>query len=331
MKKLNIYVGILLLVTQISFAADSSKLDLVIESLINNGVAVDAEYERSGYTFLTLATENRSTNLAVFLLEKGANVNLIDGNGFTPLGISIKDGNYNLAKLLLEKYNANPDIENEQRETPLIILSRQDNPDIELIKILLNKGVNLNAQDKDGNTALIECTKSSAKKCVELLVKHRADTNIKNNDGDTALTLISGKFVADFHTASLDVLSILIKHGADINAKDSEGQTPLIISANKLRERIAKMETLGLPRFDKSAYHTMGTLLKHKADINAQDDYGRTALMYTMESGDFNNSYLLLSNGAKKDIKDKNGETAADLAKANGHRMLLIKLFLNGY
>src|SRR5205807_4173908 len=60
---------------------------------------------------------------------------------------------------------------------------------------------------------------------------------------------------------------------------------------------------------------TVHLLLDKKADVNAQDDRGRTALMYAAESGHLQNAKALLAEGANVRRKDKKGQTALDLVQ----------------
>jgi ankyrin repeat protein len=59
---------------------------------------------------------------------------------------------------------------------------------------------------------------------------------------------------------------------------------------------------------------TYRLLLDHKADVNAQDYSGTTALM---ETDDADVTALLLQHGAKVSLKDKLGKTALDWARDN--------------
>ncbi len=68
------------------------------------------------------------------------------------------------------------------------------------------------------------------------------------------------------------------------------------------------------------------TFINRKADVNAQDSWGNTALMYAASAGDSSSVGNLLD--ASPDLKKKNkrGFTAYDIAKATGHDDLLPSL-----
>lgn len=81
---------------------------------------------------------------------------------------------------------------------------------MEVVRLLLGADADVNARDKQGNTALMHCRDDLQK--VELLLKAGADPNIRNLEGETALS----KSYDD------EIKQILIKHGALSVAKEAE-------------------------------------------------------------------------------------------------------------
>ena len=57
----------------------------------------------------------------------------------------------------------------------------------EIVKSLLEAGANPNAEDKDGDTALIEAAKKCKTEVVKLLLEAGADIEAKDKEGKTAL------------------------------------------------------------------------------------------------------------------------------------------------
>jgi len=98
----------------------------------------------------------------------------------------------------------------------------------DIMKYLIEHGVDLNCKNKEGNTPLhiAACPYPRVEdlKTVKLLIENGADINAKNINGETPL-----------HNASLldqfKIMKYLIEKGADVNAPDINGITPLQIAA----------------------------------------------------------------------------------------------------
>lgn len=105
-------------------------------------------------------------------------------------------------------------------KTPLMLLQLLDtSTTLRLLPILIGKGVNLNAADLDGNTALLWQTKTPNrcdKEVVKKLVAAGADVNMANNDGNTALHFA-------LKLGSQEVARFLINKGADYNRVNNNG------------------------------------------------------------------------------------------------------------
>jgi ankyrin repeat protein len=96
----------------------------------------------------------------------------------------------------------------------------------EIVKLLLGKGCDPNVRSKDkrsgheGETALVVAAFWGRVKIAAMLIRRRANVNVRAVDG-----------VAPLHEAArmghLKLCRLLLKHGADINAEDTDGNTPL--------------------------------------------------------------------------------------------------------
>lgn len=119
------------------------------------------------------------------------NVNLNDPVGRTPLGIAAERGHADVALFLIEN-GAEVNIVDANGNTPLIFIIHKTG-DLALIKRLLEKGAAVNAQNRTGETALMYAAWRGYLEIVQLLLVHHADVTLKNRQGDTALTLAESK------------------------------------------------------------------------------------------------------------------------------------------
>ena len=78
------------------------------------------------------------------------------------------------------------------------------------IRLLLAAGADVNARDKNGNTALVLCDSNTGK--ILLLLQAGADPNARNHEGETALS----------NASDAEVKNLLIKHGAMETAKNEQ-------------------------------------------------------------------------------------------------------------
>lgn len=123
-------------------------------------------------------------------------------------------------------------------KTPLMLLMLLGINAVQtLLPIFLEKGVNINATDNVGNTALIFHTKNQCyKEIVKELVRAGADINMADNEGNTALHYVlkyNGPEVARF----------LIKKGADYNRANNRGETPVQIAVEKGFDTVLELMT----------------------------------------------------------------------------------------
>lgn len=88
------------------------------------------------------------------------------------------------------------------------------------LKALLSKGVNINAIDNDGETALMEAADSRNAEAVRVLIANGANVNAADEDGETALMIAADE-------GNVEAVRLLIEAGANLNARDEDGETAL--------------------------------------------------------------------------------------------------------
>lgn len=176
------------------------------------------------------------------LLAKGADPNIADSAGNTPLHYAAIT-NFDVQTLrAVVRHGGRCDKGNVLGETPLHFAAYNHGfKATSAIQALIECGANPNRQDRRGNTPLhmvfLELrakpnaittpafnVNSDDPSIVDLLLRHDADPNIKNADGDTPL------MSALKQKARPSIIKLLLAHGADPNTRDKHG-TPALIRA----------------------------------------------------------------------------------------------------
>ena len=119
------------------------------------------------------------------LMEKGANLNLVDTKGWPVLNTAIVYEDVDVVRLMI-KNGAEINLCDSNDFTPLIRAVKTNNADI-VETILENKLVDIEAEDCHQNTALMLAVKSENVDIAEMLIKRGADVNHVCEDNDTYL------------------------------------------------------------------------------------------------------------------------------------------------
>ena len=128
-------------------AAEKGKVHKIKRVLSN--FMVDKNF-MSGFPLL-LASENGHKHVVQLLLDRGAEPNIADTEGYTSLHLAALNGHNDVVLLLLDR-GAEPNMINEDGVTPLIFASRYGNT--EVVQFLLDRKADPNVSDQEGYTPL---------------------------------------------------------------------------------------------------------------------------------------------------------------------------------
>jgi ankyrin repeat protein len=106
---------------------------------------------------------------------------------------------------------------------------------IQIIEFLLDQGADLDLQDSDGWSALMEASANKNEYIVKFLLEKGANPNLQNKLGKTAL------IIAIKRAASLKIIELLLDNGANIHLKNEKGNSALKIARKCNQKQIIKM------------------------------------------------------------------------------------------
>lgn len=125
-------------------------------------------------------------------------------------------GNLQTIKDCLAKYPELANKKDERGYVPLIMAAYMDQ--VDLVKLLIAHGAEVDAQDISGNTALMGACFKGHLNSVKELLENGADPNKKNENGTTALA-----FACMFNQR--EIAEVLIDYKADVLVKDAKGHS----------------------------------------------------------------------------------------------------------
>lgn len=179
------------------------------------------------------------------------------------------------------------------------ILSAAARGDAAQVKVLLSSGVNIEARDRDGRTALLLATHGNHVEAARLLIAAGADVNAKDSISDTPFLYAGAE-------GRNEILKMALGAGADLASTNRYGGTALIPAAHH-----------GHPE-------TVKILLGTKIKIDHINRLGWTALIEAVILSDGGKIHteivkLLVDAGANVNIADRDGVTPLNHARRRGY------------
>jgi len=161
---------------------------------------------------------------------------------------------------------------------------------------LIARGIDVNAKDHQGWTALMAAATTGYTAGLKVLLENGARVNDRDAFGRSALSVAAGR-------GDLEPVRLLLRFGAEVNVQDDDGRTPLMEAAGGVED------TSGLIKLLRAA----------GAALNTRKQDGETALMIAAWNGSVDAVRALLELGADPNAKTPSGDTALSLAEMNGH------------
>jgi ankyrin repeat protein len=288
----------------------------MMQLLIDHGAAVDArstfrDYQRhvtaegrpknldsGGFTPLLYAARENCRACVDVLLANGADIDMPDPDGVSPLELAIINANWDLARQLIE---AGADV------------NQWDIYGMAPLFAVLG-----NYTRSDGGRASIDPpNETDGETIVHMLLDHGADPNMQlffrpadvrgstNTRGSTPL-------IRAANNGDQPMVELLLEYGADPTIYMADRQTPIhAVLAGRAREE----DALELIR----TFYTAGTDINVIALVNHREEVrGGTALHYAVRKRFKDVIRELASYGIDMDAKDQDGLTALDYTQSRG-------------
>jgi ankyrin repeat protein len=312
-------------------------------------IELDATTTNGGRTALHQAAECGHTEVVQILLEKGANADTRDTDGYSPLYSAARNGFEQIAKMLLV-HKADPDIINTTgtNRRPLHLVAH--NGHTAVCKLLLDYKATLEPLDHTNCSPLFFAAQEGHSEIVEIMLAEGANP-------DNAWEGLRGRGRRCLHQAAqnghLEVVRLLLEAGANPNPEDytpvgdaenssigngsdeSSGEkasrerntnrrgktTPKKSEKRKQRRNVSDntlTSPLGMAAF-KGYYDIAKLLIEKGADVNFTTDATQPRpVHFAAASGNGDLVKLLIEHKANVDEKDPEGWLPITIAAARG-------------
>ncbi|NVO03388.1 MAG: ankyrin repeat domain-containing protein [Bacteroidetes bacterium] len=133
------------------------------------------------------------------ILKTGTNINKADKFGNYPIFIAMYNSNIEMIKLLFQ-YGADLSQKDKMNNTLLMVAAYKNN--IEIVQYLLDQGAEVDERGGEGKNALMFCCLYDGPlnniEIIKLLVRYGSDVNFKDFKNHTALELTNKKEIIEY-------------------------------------------------------------------------------------------------------------------------------------
>jgi len=230
----------------------------------------------------------------------------------------------------LLKRGANINIKNKEGETPLMCASSM--LDIPMINLLLKNGADPNLQDKNEKTALTRCIHKLEENASNTNTEEKSFTAMKlflRRSGRNRCSAQNSRaaLLEAFFKDRYDLAELLMEYSCmgiekkgllfDIfkSFPSSKGLKAIEFLLRKgfsfyINDKDGQGKTLLMCAVDDKKFDYIDLLLKYYADVNIQDNQGQTPLMSAVSQNNIEIAKTLSNKGAKINLKDNKGASA---------------------
>jgi ankyrin repeat protein len=156
-----------------------------IDRALRDGAAIDSR-NRLGESALLIVLKRHRPDLALRLIDAGANVNQPAINGVTPLMAAAFEGNTDVARVMLDKGADTAALDRLQKNA-MTYAAGEGRTDV--VRLLIASGVDPNAVYRNDLTALMWAAGNGHTETVEALLAAGAKRDLRDNRGKSALDM----------------------------------------------------------------------------------------------------------------------------------------------
>lgn len=251
-----------------------------VKSILKDGEDINIKSSTSLSSLLHIAIIENQTEIAMYLIEQGIDVDCVDLIGNTPVMLAVYYDNVVVFDAIKERCNL---FAEDSNGNTLLHLAASSG-DVELFDELVNIGIDINKKNNNNCTALVYSKGLNMFNEVEKMM------NINTLSKEDAATIL-------FNAIDENIVKEIIDKGyIEVNYLDEQGNNALV-----------------------NAYvygntEVFNVLIDLGINVNNQNDTGDTVLHYCVEDNMLEYIQLLIENNANKRIENDKGLTPVDIA-----------------
>jgi ankyrin repeat protein len=183
---------------------------------------------------LILAAKTGDSALFSFVMDSAENPDATDAQGCSALCWALRRGYGAIAHTLIEQGALN--VADAGGVTPLMLAAEIG--DLQSIRLLVERGAELNQQSRSGTHALLLATSAGHTEAVKFMLANGAEVDLKNQIGDTAL-------IASIKQDHMPVAKLLLEGGASTRARNAkfENARELLLAKDAGWHELAQADT----------------------------------------------------------------------------------------
>uniref|UniRef100_A0A8C5HX78 Ion transport domain-containing protein n=1 Tax=Gouania willdenowi TaxID=441366 RepID=A0A8C5HX78_GOUWI len=261
--------------------------------------------DEQGNVPLHWAVEKNRVESCKALLDLGADPNVLNTVLLSPLHMAINLQHNNLVALLLSYSVTDCNLQGDLENTPVILACSSNN--CEALELLLKHGGKLCQQNKLGHFPIHAAAFAGARKSMEVILKageklgHETANHINYLDKSKSSPL---------HLAvrggNVETICLCIASGAKIDQQQNDRSTPLHLACTQGATEVVRVMLTSVERVEDVINLTDGnvTVLSVFKIVDCKEN---TPLLLATSCGAWKSVALLLSKGAKVNVKDRRG------------------------